>query len=61
MYNKSLNLKNFVFFNCIFLMLYGNVFPQSFSNNKEVEITEIFIDTTSIEVIEWGDGLYMHH
>ena len=38
---------------------------QSFSNKNEVEITEIFIDTAAIKVVEWGyldssKGLYYH-
>ena len=40
-------------------------FSQSFSNKNEIEIQEFYIDTTSIEVIEWGyldsvKGLYYH-
>tara|TARA_B100001250_G_scaffold189658_1_gene162902 strand:- start:78 stop:932 length:855 start_codon:yes stop_codon:yes gene_type:complete len=57
---------NFIKMVVIFiLMISGSLFSQSFSNKNEIEIPEIFIDTTSLEVIEWGyldsvKGLYYY-
>ena len=50
----SLNFIKIIFYNFILALMSGILFSQSFSNKNQIEIPEIFIDTTSIEVIEWG-------
>ena len=61
----SPNFIKFIFYSFILAWMNGSLFSQSFSNKNQNEIPEIFIDTTSIEVIEWGyldsvKGLYYY-
>tara|TARA_B100001175_G_scaffold94085_1_gene79553 strand:- start:184 stop:1026 length:843 start_codon:yes stop_codon:yes gene_type:complete len=61
----SPNFIKFISYSFILVWMNGALFSQSFSNKNQNEIPEIFIDTTSIEVIEWGyldsvKGLYYY-
>lgn len=61
----SLNLNKIIVCCFSIVLMSETIFSQSFSNKNEIEIQEIYIDTTSIEVIEWGyldsvKGLYYH-
>lgn len=61
----SSNFIKFISFSFILVWIKSALFSQSFSNSNQNEIPEIFIDTTSIEVIEWGyldsvKGLYYY-
>ena len=61
----SLNFIKIIFYNIILILMSEVLFSQSFSNKNQIDIPEIFIDTTSIEVIEWGyldsvKGLYYY-
>ena len=61
----SSNFIKFISYCFILVWIKSALFSQSFSNNNQNEIPEIFIDTTSIEVIEWGyldsvKGLYYY-
>ena len=61
----GLKLNKIIFTITVFYLTSSNILAQSFSNKNEVEITEIFIDTAAIKVVEWGyldssKGLYYY-
>ena len=47
-------MNKIIFIITVFYLSSSNSLAQSFSNKNEVEITEIFIDTAAIKVVEWG-------